>query len=229
MPIGAEVGAGFVVAPDLGDGEEVGGDDWGRGGGVGEVGGAGGAAGLGGGGPVGVGGAGGVGGDFGERVAGAIWGIGPWVGVGECEFIHHAVALIDEPEGFAAVGEGACEGAELAGAGGFGDDGVGSGVDDGVWGERVAYAVDAPAGDVGADAELVEDLDPFCGFACACGVVVDLVEDDDGVGGGGGVLEREESGAEAEGERQERWGFHERGRCGWGGKEESAGTPGPAL
>jgi hypothetical protein len=74
--------------------------------------------------------------------------------------------------------------------------------DDGAGGEgEVDAAADAPAGEVDIDPVEVVEFDPFAVFGEALGVVVDLVEGDDGVVGGGAACKGQESGRREEAEQ----------------------------
>ena len=118
----------------------------------------------------------GVGAELGQGGARSIGRCGPAAVVAIVELVHQAVALVDQPQGLAAVVEAAGEGSELARAGAFCHHEVIAGIDERALGENVSYAVEPPAGDIGLDPHLVEQLDPLASLGCSGRVVMHLVD-----------------------------------------------------
>jgi hypothetical protein len=120
---------------------------------------------------------GGVGIALGQGHAGSVGRLGPATVITIAEFIHQAIALVDESQPFASILKAACEGPELTRPRRLGHHQVGTWINERPCWKGVANPLDSPAGEIGKDAHLVEQLDPLPVFRLTDRIVVDFIED----------------------------------------------------
>jgi hypothetical protein len=87
--------------------------------------------------------------------------------------------MIDQPQALAVVVDVACKRPKLPGAGRFRHDDISPGVEDRAGGKRIADSIDAPAGDIDLDPQLVKQLHPLPGLAGAGGIILNFIKRDD--------------------------------------------------